>query len=156
MTEEKKLEKRFIRACKSLYKWKRRESARVFTEIDLNEICYIINSVEVEFSMRKASALCFYKESTNQIYRLDVKSPRMPEYVTLIRYGFHDAVQPYCYKTFWELYDSVLRICKENGFLVYRTECFGSWLYDIRFVNIENPNAIEINTYFHGRVKNEN
>lgn len=88
---------------------------------------------------RRASALVFYKKSTNQIYKIVVTTKYEQGFsFELLSYEISDKIQPYKYESFQYMYKTVLRIMKQNNFAVYSYPAFGTIFYDILWYNIEN------------------
>ena len=89
--------------------------------------------------MRKCTATVIYKD--NRIYNLTVnyKGSLTP----LVRYDLDDREKPYEYESLKDLYESVLKILKNNGYYTSSYNEFNLKWYDIQFINLRNPTRIE-------------
>ena len=90
--------------------------------------------------MYKASAIVLYNAKTNQIHNLTIN--HKGTYITMIDYS-KEKVQPYCYKSFMGLYQTILNFAKNNGFYYGKYNQFDSTWYDIAFIDINNPYKVE-------------
>ena len=90
--------------------------------------------------MKKASGTVLYKRSTNQIQYLAINHKN--NLIPMINYSV-EKVQPYKYKTFNDMYKTVLNFAKNNGFYYASYKEFNRIFYDIQWIDTENPCKIE-------------
>lgn len=91
--------------------------------------------------MKKASCTVIYNPETKQMYNITVnyKGHTIP----LLWYNPQENAQPYKYKSFSEMYKTVLNQLKQNNFYVGKYTEFNSKWHDIQWIDINNPYRIE-------------
>ena len=96
-----------------------------------------------KIKMRKAkTTIVTYKDNT--IWSLDVITCKGNK-ITLMSYDEIDIKHPYKDRTFAVMQQSVINICKNNGFYIPHKIDFGCKVYDIMYFDIERPeNGMQI------------
>lgn len=89
--------------------------------------------------MKKVNCICLHS-NYKKIYNITVIT-KTGENITLLRYDRKE--NPYEYKTFKELYKSVLNLLKNNGFYVGKEKMFDTYYYNIQFVNLAFSSEVE-------------
>lgn len=90
--------------------------------------------------MKKASAIVLYNAQTRQIFNLTIN--HNGSLIPLIDYS-KEKVQPYCYKSFMAMYETILNFARNNGFYYGKYNEFGAIWYDVSWIDINNPVKIE-------------
>lgn len=90
-------------------------------------------------TMTKCTPIVLYKASTLQIYNITVIKSNGDK-VCLLTYENEDkACIPYRYNRMCELISDVLQILKNNNFYTTSHNEFNSTLWNINFIDIDNP-----------------
>ena len=93
---------------------------------------------------RIVTGICTFNRDTLQIMSFAV-STRNGNVVNLI---YPHEVEPYKYRCFDDLYKSLLNILKQNGMRTLKFYDFGSTLYDIIFIDCNDPSTFH-RYYYH-------
>ena len=112
--------------------------------------------------MKKVIAICVYKRNfdnmTYQMYDLTVH--HKTNLINLVHYDKDSKVAPYKYSLFYDMYESILNLLKQNDSYVSDWKDFGCKWYDIAFIDVDTykithylQSAIKQNT--HKKVKRE-
>jgi len=88
--------------------------------------------------VKKCVATVIYRN--NMVYNLTVNC--RGESIPLVRYDLN-GVTPYKYESFQRMYHAILNTLANNNFYVEKFHDFGKTLYNIQFINLDNPVEIE-------------
>lgn len=91
--------------------------------------------------MQKVQAIVICDYETKQLYNVSVLK-RTGEKVCLISYDKNDTVQPYKYSTFKQMELTIFQLLKNNNYYVGYTSEFNSKLYNIYWIDLNNPTHI--------------
>ena len=87
--------------------------------------------------MKKAkAAIATYKD--NYIWNLTIITCK-GEYINLITYDPVDVAHPYIYRTYKTMIDSIIGLCKSNGYNLEYKKMFDSKFYNISLINLDDP-----------------
>ena len=95
--------------------------------------------------MKKAIGTAVYNPTTNELYNLTINHNDIN--ITLINHEHLPKTNPYKFTTFKALYQTVLLIAKNNGFLFKTFNAFGTTFYNIQWIESEKPLSINIYPY---------
>lgn len=90
--------------------------------------------------MKKAKcAIVTYKD--NWIYSMVIQNCK-GEFIRLIDYDEIDVKHPYKYRTFKTMLNSIVNICKSNGYNLEYNKMFNGKFYNIALINLDDKKGI--------------
>ena len=90
--------------------------------------------------MKKAkAAICTYRD--NYIWNLTIITCK-GDYIHLITHDPVDVAHPYKYRTRKTMINSVIGLCKNNGYNLEYKKMFDTKFYNISLINLDDPKGI--------------